>query len=322
MAEIWTWERAVSVPGWVPGDSLEPLVQLPVAFPPGPQATPSCPLLRVHTAGTQKSEGGRDEVWAPVTDVAHVWGARPTPQPHQRAAHTAGVGPHHVVDEVGEGPDDRHADKGDAEQNDMEKPDGQHIGQPDAAAVHHPRVGVHLTVRRAHVHPAAPLLPLLCKQAAQERQVTPLPCPLTPSKSRGVGGSALPNNSRQFCCFDSQAKRPKKGRVDLTPFISHCRAGINTRSPHTLANRDGAPPGTGTAWVDRSSRAIQPRAKKPLPVLQSHLPEHSHEGPLSTRPRGGEKRPVPSESRNITPAGLSCGGPDMGHLLPLSSPHH
>lgn len=70
---------------------------------------------------------------------------------------TQQAGSHQVVDEVGEGPDDRDAHKGDAQQHDVEEPDGQHVRQPDAAAVHHPRVGVHLTVCRAHIHPATPL---------------------------------------------------------------------------------------------------------------------------------------------------------------------
>lgn len=63
--------------------------------------------------------------------------------------------PYQVVDDVGEGPDHGDAEEGDAEQHDVQQPDAQHVGQPDAAAVHHPRVGVHLAVRRPHVHPAS-----------------------------------------------------------------------------------------------------------------------------------------------------------------------
>lgn len=37
------------------------------------------------------------------------------------------AGSHQVVDEVGEGPDDRDAHKGDAQQHDVKEPDGQHI---------------------------------------------------------------------------------------------------------------------------------------------------------------------------------------------------
>lgn len=63
--------------------------------------------------------------------------------------------PYQVVDDVGESPDHRDAEEGDAQQHDVQQPDAQHVGQPDAAAVHDPGVGVHLTVRRPHVHPAS-----------------------------------------------------------------------------------------------------------------------------------------------------------------------
>lgn len=61
---------------------------------------------------------------------------------------------HQIVDEVGEGPDDRDADEGDAEQDDVQQADAQDVRQPDAPAVHHPGVRVHLAVSRAHVHGA------------------------------------------------------------------------------------------------------------------------------------------------------------------------
>lgn len=57
-----------------------------------------------------------------------------------------------VVDEVGEGPDRGDAGEGDAEQDDVQQADAQDVGQPHAPAVHHAGVGVHLAVRRAHVH--------------------------------------------------------------------------------------------------------------------------------------------------------------------------
>lgn len=59
---------------------------------------------------------------------------------------------HQVVYEVGEGPDHGHTGEGDAEQDDMQQADAQEVGEPDAPAVHYPRVGVHLAVCRAHVH--------------------------------------------------------------------------------------------------------------------------------------------------------------------------
>lgn len=135
------------------------------------------------------------DVW-PMSGWSSYSSAPPKSSPQGQGGQKAG--PYHVVDEVGEGPDNRNAHKGDAEQHDVEKPNGQHIGEPDAPAVHYTRVGVHLAVRRAHIHPAAPLLPLFCKQAAQVRQVTPLFLPLTPK------------NSRQFYYFDSQTRRPEK----------------------------------------------------------------------------------------------------------------
>lgn len=57
-----------------------------------------------------------------------------------------------VVNEVGEGPDDGDAGEGYAEQDDVQEADAQDVGQPHPSAVHHPGVGVHLAVRRAHVH--------------------------------------------------------------------------------------------------------------------------------------------------------------------------
>ncbi|EPQ05040.1 hypothetical protein D623_10030377 [Myotis brandtii] len=149
-----------------------------MAHLPGPQAIPSwrwdksadfSPPVGVHRAGTQTGEWVRDEslVWTVVTDVIRChpdfWPSSGGPfyssVPPKSSSHGQGgqqAGPHHVVDEVGEGPDDRDAHEGDAEQHDVEKADGQHVGEPDAAAVHHPCVRVHLAVCRAHVHPAAP----------------------------------------------------------------------------------------------------------------------------------------------------------------------
>ena len=61
-------------------------------------------------------------------------------------------GPHQVVDDIGEGPDQRHGDEGDAEQHHVQHYGQQQVAQPDAPAVHHPRVGVDLAVSYAHVH--------------------------------------------------------------------------------------------------------------------------------------------------------------------------
>lgn len=56
------------------------------------------------------------------------------------------------MNEVGEGPDHGHAGKGNAEQDDVQEADAQDVRQPHPSAVHHSGVGVHLAVRRAHVH--------------------------------------------------------------------------------------------------------------------------------------------------------------------------
>lgn len=124
-------------------------------------------------------------------------GRRFPPSPWQGIV-TGGGGSHHVVDEVGEGPDDRDAYKGDAEQHDMEQSDGQHVGQPDTTTVHHPRVRVHLAVCCAHIHPAAPLL-LLCRQAVQVRRV--LPCGVVgPLNTAGSCRWACELGVGHFCC--------------------------------------------------------------------------------------------------------------------------
>lgn len=60
-----------------------------------------------------------------------------------------------IVNEVGEGPDDGHAGEGNAEQDDVQEADAQDVRQPHPSAVHHSGVGVHLAVRRAHVHDGA-----------------------------------------------------------------------------------------------------------------------------------------------------------------------
>ncbi len=56
------------------------------------------------------------------------------------------------MNEVGEGPDHWYAGEGNAEQDDVQEADAQDVRQPHSPAVHHSGVGVHLAVRRAHVH--------------------------------------------------------------------------------------------------------------------------------------------------------------------------
>lgn len=56
------------------------------------------------------------------------------------------------MNEVGEGPDHGYAGKGNAEQDDVQEADAQDVRQPHSSAVHHSGVGVHLAVRRAHIH--------------------------------------------------------------------------------------------------------------------------------------------------------------------------
>lgn len=59
------------------------------------------------------------------------------------------------MDEVGESPDHGHAGEGNAEQDDVQEADAQDVRQPHPPAVHHSGVGVHLAVRRAHIHDGA-----------------------------------------------------------------------------------------------------------------------------------------------------------------------
>lgn len=59
------------------------------------------------------------------------------------------------MNEVGEGPDNRYAGEGNAEQDDVQEADAQDVRQPHSSAVHHSGVGVHLAVRRAHIHDGA-----------------------------------------------------------------------------------------------------------------------------------------------------------------------
>lgn len=54
--------------------------------------------------------------------------------------------------DVGERPDERHAEEGNAEEDHMQHDGQQQVSQPDAATVHHLRVGVDLAVSHAHVH--------------------------------------------------------------------------------------------------------------------------------------------------------------------------
>lgn len=58
-----------------------------------------------------------------------------------------------VVDDIGKGPDERHSEEGNAEQDDVQHDGQQQVGEPYSSAVHHPRVGVHLAVSYAHIHP-------------------------------------------------------------------------------------------------------------------------------------------------------------------------
>lgn len=59
------------------------------------------------------------------------------------------------MNEVGEGPDHGYAGKGNAEQDDVQEADAQDVRQPHSSAVHHSGIGVHLAVRRAHIHDGA-----------------------------------------------------------------------------------------------------------------------------------------------------------------------
>lgn len=76
------------------------------------------------------------------------------------------------MNDVGESPNHGDAEEGDAEEHDVQQPDAKDVGQPDAPAVHHTRVGVHLAVRRSHVHVGSCLHPLKQNQTQVSAQVT------------------------------------------------------------------------------------------------------------------------------------------------------
>lgn len=56
------------------------------------------------------------------------------------------------MDDICEGPDERHCEERNAEQNDVQHHSQKEIGEPYSSAVHHPGVGVHLTVSYANIH--------------------------------------------------------------------------------------------------------------------------------------------------------------------------
>lgn len=56
------------------------------------------------------------------------------------------------MNDIGKGPDERHSEERNAEQDDVQHDGEQQVGEPYSSAVHHPRVGVHLTVSYAHIH--------------------------------------------------------------------------------------------------------------------------------------------------------------------------
>lgn len=56
------------------------------------------------------------------------------------------------MDYIGQGPDHRDAKEGDAEKDDMEDSHRNAVGQPNASAVHHSGVGIHLTVSHSNIH--------------------------------------------------------------------------------------------------------------------------------------------------------------------------
>lgn len=57
-----------------------------------------------------------------------------------------------VVEDVCKSPDERHSEERNAEQDDVQHDGQQQVGEPYSSAVHHPSVGVHLTVSYAHIH--------------------------------------------------------------------------------------------------------------------------------------------------------------------------
>lgn len=109
-----------------------------------------------------------------------------------------------VVYDVGERPDHRNAEERDAEENDVEDSHRDHVRQPDPPAVHHPRVGVHLAVCHANVHPGADKWRLPEVSSERFSQISAIPNPV-----RALGVAPHPRSS----CSTSHAGLP----MCLTP---------------------------------------------------------------------------------------------------------
>lgn len=57
------------------------------------------------------------------------------------------------MDDVSKCPDKRNSEERNAEEDNVQHNGQEQIGEPNPSAVHHPRVGVHLAVSYAHIHP-------------------------------------------------------------------------------------------------------------------------------------------------------------------------
>lgn len=73
------------------------------------------------------------------------------------------------MNDVGKSPNHGDTEEGDAEEHDVQQADAKDVGQPDAPAVHHAGVGVHLAVCRPHVHGGSCFPPSETKPKAGRR---------------------------------------------------------------------------------------------------------------------------------------------------------
>lgn len=148
------------------------------------------------------------------------------------------------------------------------------------------------------------LLPLCCRGSANKQRRRDrshhFPCPLTPSTSRrrevllspGTPGGAAVLIHRQ------------RGQRMSTWTELHSLPMLGREKHHTSSNRSSALPGRLPGSTD-PQEASSPRAKKPLPLLQSHPPGHSQQCPLPQKAQGRGEEACPLRHTRHNPAGRS-----------------
>lgn len=211
--------------------------------------------------------------------TSHTWGrgAAPSTAALTRLTNACTAAPggssraatHQVVDDVGERPHHGDAEEGDAEEDDVERRHRDDVGQPDPTAAHHPRVGVHLTVCHADVHPTKNQRPL------------------------GLGGaphaeSRAGKDTPRFSARHSPAPRPThtfpstRGSPSPDP-AQHNPRNDGAAPPHVgpglplRSVREAAGPGNdlksrGVSALAASLRSLSPAPLDPGPPVPTPLP--------------------------------------------------